>query len=356
MRTGGEITRAPRRPGPARPPAPMGSVALRLVPGKHRKPFAAAAASACLMLVGVASGPAAAGEDVVRRAPPTSAQIERATLEFLDRSGTVETKASGDGGGTGGPGFGTLFPDKRVVAFYGAPQLSATILGRKSVRGAKRKLRKQAKAYKGRGRPVIPGFDLVAVIASSDPGSDGKYRTRQPGRVIKKYLAAARDVDGRLLLDIQPGRSHFIDEVKAMRKWLRKRNVDVALDPEWNVGRHGVPGRDRGSVSAKQLNAVSSYLNRLVRRRGLPPKLMVVHQFRQGSIHHRDAIKRRDEVDVTLNYDGIGSRQAKTDGYESLSRPKLFNGFSLFYSLDKDLMRPGQVIRLDPTPDYVLYQ
>src|SRR4029078_11559040 len=91
------------------------------------------------------------------------------------------------GGGTGGG----LFPDKRVVALYGAPQLGATILGRKSVRGAKKKLRKQAKAYKGRGRKVIVGFDLIAVIASSDPGSDGKYRTRQSGRVIKKYLHAS---------------------------------------------------------------------------------------------------------------------------------------------------------------------
>jgi hypothetical protein len=306
-------------------------------------------------MAAIAPGTASADGSAPRPVPPTAAEIQQGTPDFLDLTPTADAKASG-GGGTGGGGGGSLFPDKRVVALYGAPQLGSTILGRKSVRGAKKKLRRQAKAYKGKGRPVIGGFDLVSVIASSDPGSDGKYRTRQPGSVIKKYLHAARDVDARLLLDIQPGRSHFITEVKAMRKWLGKRNVDVALDPEWNVGRHGVPGRDRGSVSAKQLNAVSSYLNRLVRRRGLPPKLMVVHQFRQGSIHHRDAIKRRDEVDVTLNYDGIGSRQAKTDGYESLSRPKLFNGFSLFYSLDKDLMRPGQVIRLDPTPDYVLYQ
>jgi hypothetical protein len=34
----------------------------------------------------------------------------------------------------------------------------------------------------------------------------------------------------------------------------------------------------------------------------------------------------------------------------------LFNGFSLFYRLDSGLMSPSQVLGLEPSPDYVLYQ
>jgi len=61
-------------------------------------------------------------------------------------------------------------------------------------------------------------------------------------------------------------------------------------------------------------------------------------------------------VDTTLNYDGIGSRAAKKAGYRSLSSKRLFNGFSLFYKLDSNLMKPGGVLKLDPKPDYVMYQ
>ena len=39
-------------------------------------------------------------------------------------------------------------------------------------------------------------------------------------------------------------------------------------------------------------------------------------------------------MDVTLNYDGIGSPSAKRTGYRRLSTERLFDGFSLFYKLD----------------------
>ncbi len=48
--------------------------------------------------------------------------------------------------------------------------------------------------------------------------------------------------------------------------------------------------------------------------------------------------------------------RAKRSGYRSLSAPQLFNGFCLFYRLDRGLMSPPSVLGLDPRPDYVLYQ
>lgn len=59
---------------------------------------------------------------------------------------------------------------------------------------------------------------------------------------------------------------------------------------------------------------------------------------------------------MTLNFDGIGSRPAKEAGYDRLTREDQFAGFSLFYRLDKGLMTPNQVVGLEPSPDYVLYQ
>jgi hypothetical protein len=302
------------------------------------------------------SAPGAAAEAQPRPEPPTSAHVERATDRFLD---SVDDRAARSGG-TGGTGQGqarddSLFPEKRVVAFYGAPQMGATIVGRKSVRAAKRRLRKQARPYEDRG-PVLPGFDLVAVIATADKGPGGKYRDRQSAGVIEEYYDAARALGGRLILDIQPGRSTFIREVRALEEWVARPDVDVALDPEWNVGRKGVPGRTVGSVGAKTINRVSGYMDHLCKQENLPQKALVIHQFRQGSVRQRKRVEQRDKVDVTLNFDGIGSRAAKVHGYDRLTREELFTGFSLFYRLDSGLMSPGQVLGLEPPPDFVLYQ
>lgn len=332
------------------------------MPGRR---FVLALCPLAFALLAAPASSAAAGDSTVRPEPPTSAQVEWGTERFLntlDESGRPRARASSRARGTGGAGRGgggsrkSLFPDRRLIAFYGAPQMSATILGRKSVGAAKKKLRRQARSYRGKGLPVIEGMNLVAVIATSDRGSDGKYRTRQSNRVIEKYHDAARQLGGRLILDIQPGRSSFMNEVRALDEWLERPDVDIAVDPEWNVGKRGRPGRTRGSVTAKALNKLSAYMSRVVERANLPPKTLVVHQFHRGSVKKRGQVRQRDDVAVTLNFDGIGGRAAKVAGYKRLTRDSLFAGFSLFYRLDNGLMKPGRVARLDPTPNYVLYQ
>jgi hypothetical protein len=313
---------------------------------------------ACSLFATTAPG-AAAGAPV-RPQPPTSAEVDRATERFLESLGegndTRSSKARGTGG-AGQLGDDSLFPDNRIVAFYGAPQMGATILGRRSIGAATRQLRKQARPYDdATGRPAIPGINLVATIATADRGRDGRYRSRQSNDVIDEYLAAARKVDGRLILDIQPGRSKFMQEVRAFREWIAEPDVDVALDPEWNVGRRGTPGRTTGSVTAENLNRVSTYLSDVVEGQGLPPKALIIHQFRGGSVKKRQRVEQPEGVNVTLNFDGIGSRAAKKAGYARLRQDGLFNGFSLFYRLDSGLMSPSQVLGLEPSPDYVLYQ
>jgi len=196
----------------------------------------------------------------------------------------------------------------------------------------------------------------VVTIATADRGGDGLYRFRQSQSTIARYLSAARRANARLILDIQPGRSPFSSEVKALERWLREPDVDLALDPEWNVGRYGVPGRTDGSVDARTVNGVSDQLASIARRYRLPQKLLVIHQFRRESVRGESQIRRSSAVATTLSFDGIGSARAKTAGYEALSASHLFNGFCLFYRLDRGLMSPSSVMGLDPRPDYVLYQ
>jgi hypothetical protein len=235
--------------------------------------------------------------------------------------------------------------------------LPATIVGRKTPSAAASKLLSQAGAYEGtKRRPVIPAFDLIAVIATSSRGADRKYRVRQDPFVISTYLEQARAIGARLMLDIQPGRANVVAEVRALEPWLVQPDVDLSIDPEWNVGRKGVPGRTQGSIRARKLNRVSNELQELIDANALPPKLLVVHQFRKRSVRKRRRVAQRPDVGVTLNFDGIGKPSPKKAGYEQLSSPKLFNGFSLFYRLDRKLMKPPAVLRLEPEADFILYQ
>jgi len=294
----------------------------------------------------------AAEASSTRPQPPSSSQVRAATPPA--RVGALADL----GAPTPLPGGATkVFPANRVVSLYGAPQMHSTILGRLSPFEAWRQVRYESSRYRFPGsKPTVRAFELVVTIATADRGGDGRYRFRQSEATIAEYLRAARRANARLILDIQPGRSPFLTELRSLRRWLREPDVDLALDPEWNVGRRGVPGRTDGSVDADTLNAVSRELAAIVRAGRLPQKLLVIHQFRSESIRGDAAIKPRRLVAVTPSFDGIGSASAKRDGYSRLSVDGLFNGFCLFYRLDQGLMSPTSVLRLDPRPDYVLYQ
>jgi hypothetical protein len=315
-----------------------------------RTRIAAALASSVLVLVAAPATSAAPSHPD----PPRTSELHERT----PRSGGPVAATTHLGTPTRLPGGATeVFPKHRVVALYGAPQMSATVLGRLSPSEAGRRVRSEARRYDWPGAKLrVRAFELVASIATADRGTDGLYRFRQSDATIARYLRAARAAGARLVLDIQPGRSPFTTEVRALERWLREPDVDVALDPEWNVGRHGVPGRTEGSVDAATINAVSRQLAAIGAERRLPQKVLVIHQFREGSVVGRSDVKQRRRTAVTLSFDGIGSPGAKSAGYRELSAPQLFDGFTLFYRLDSPLTSAKQVVNLRPRPDYVLYQ
>lgn len=312
----------------------------------------------CLTLPDSSSAAAASGL-------PTSVELERATERLERNLGTPRTLANGglgeDGGDEetdpGGDPSGPILDGQVMVALYGAPQLSQTIVGQRTTNGIVRKLKKQVKPYaKKTDLEVTPSINLIGVIATADAGADGLYRTRQSDQVIAAYLRAVRKVGGRLTLDIQPGRSPIKRELRALRGWIAQPDIDIGIDPEWNVGRKGVPGVTEGKVSHRELNAASRYIQKVIDTEGIGPKAMIVHQFREGSVKGRRKVQQGESVEVALNFDGIGSPRAKKAGYANLAHRKLFDGFSLFYSRDTRLLKPGRVLALDPDAEYVMYQ
>jgi hypothetical protein len=287
---------------------------------------------------------------------------------------------AGGGGGTDGTGAGatraaakqatppkppelplggrTIFPNFRVVAYYGAPQnheLGALGIGSPDAAG--RRLRKQATTYARKTRPVMLAFELIATVANADAGEDGLYRTRQSDAVIRRYLRAARRAKALLLLDIQPGHADFMDEVRHLDRWLREPDVGLALDPEWHTP-DAQPGSVIGSVTAATVNDVSAHLAKIVRDGNLPEKLFVVHQFTANMIRGKAQVLQRPGLATTMNVDGFGDRANKVAKYREFTHDGTHfrRGFKLFYEEDSGLMRPRSVVALQPPPDLVVYE
>jgi hypothetical protein len=282
---------------------------------------------------------------------------------------TGETAPAPPAAGTGAPpatsndlprGGRSVLPEHRVIAHYGAPQAEALgILGIGTPPAAGARLERHARTYAGPGRrPVLPAMELIAVIVNAGPGRDGQFRTRQARAVIRRYLRAARKARALLILDVQPGRSDFVTEARALAEFLVEPDVGLALDPEWRMAPGQVPGRVIGSVDAAEINAVTSWLAGLVARRNLPDKLVIVHQFTDGMIRRRGGLRAPPGVDLVLNADGFGTASAKIDTYRRVTRDRrgLHAGFKLFFVEDTGLMTPAEVLRLRPAPELVVYE
>ena len=252
----------------------------------------------------------------------------------------------------------TLFPGFRVVAYYGGAGTPALgVLGEGSPDAAARRLLAAARPFGTPTRPVLPAFELIATVAQASAGDDGNYSLATPPGEVDRYLTAVRKIKGLLVLDIQPGRSDFLRQVRRYERLLRQPDVGLALDPEWHMGPTQVPGKVIGSATAAEINAVSAYLAGIVARYRLPQKLFVIHQFTNDMVVDKAKVLSRPGLAVTFHIDGFGSRTAKRSKYDVLHvRPPFFNGFKLFYDEDIDRFSPKEALALRPAPDLFSYQ
>ena len=120
-----------------------------------------------------------------------------------------------------------MFPTYRLFGYSGYPGASGQgRLGIGSLDERMAEIEKRGKSWTG-GRKLLPVMELIAVTVHASPGKDGMYRTRAPEAVIKRWHDAAVKHKAMLLLNIQPGRADFIDEVKHFEKWLKYPDVGV---------------------------------------------------------------------------------------------------------------------------------
>ena len=95
-----------------------------------------------------------------------------------------------------------------------------------------------------------------------------------------------------------------------------------------------------------------------MRRYDLPQKLLVVHRFTADMIQAEHDLERHPGVALVVNVDGFGDQPNKISKYNEFTKDlrRRFNGFKLFYEEDVNLMKPRQVLRLNPQPDLVVYE
>lgn len=261
------------------------------------------------------------------------------------------------------PGAGAppprLLDDHLLVTWYGNPRSCRMgVLGEQDADTRAAALKAQAAAYAPHtSKPVLPAYHLVAVVATCTSGADKDWRRRETRDVIDALLVEARAHGFHLILDVQPGHSNVADEVAALVPWLREPDVHLALDPEFDMAPGETPGKQIGQMSAADVNGAIAVLERLVADGRLPPKVLIVHQFRLDMLPDKKAIRTSATVDVVLTMDGFGSQALKRDSYRTVMRqPLAFAGIKLFYKQDTNLFSPAQVLGLTPVPSVVVYQ
>lgn len=256
----------------------------------------------------------------------------------------------------------TLLPDYRLFGYSGYP--GSTALGRLGTGDLDERMveiEEAGKDFVGE-RKLMPVMELIAVTVHGQPGADGMYRTRASDEVIQSWLDAARRHKAILLLNIQPGRASFLDEVQYFEKWLAEPDVGLALDPEWAVGPDDVPGKVFGRTSGPELNAIAVWVSELVARHDLPEKVLLYHQLHVDIVAEEDSLSTQPGVVLIKSIDGIGTPAAKTSTWTRIverTPEHVHLGFKLFFEEDArhgPLMTPAEVMALQPEPEYVLYE
>jgi hypothetical protein len=262
------------------------------------------------------------------------------------------------------PGGGQrLFGDHRFVALYGVPGVPVLgVLGEQGVAETIARAQSVASEYAPLSDlPVVPTLELIATVAAGDAGADGDYSNELDPARLEEYVDAAEAAGQYVVIDLQPGRTDFLTQATAYRSLLEHPNVGLALDPEWRLGPDQVPLEQIGSVDAAEVNAVAHWLADLVDAGSLPPKMLVLHQFRGSMITGREAIDTSlPQLELLVHVDGQGSQPDKQGTWRALLELPPHGaavGWKNFLDEDAPVLTPAQTMsEVSPVPDFISYQ
>jgi hypothetical protein len=263
---------------------------------------------------------------------------------------------------------GALLPKNRIVAYYGNPHSKKMgVIGEYPEQQMLGMWDKTVAMWKAADpkTPVIPAIHLVTVVAQGAPGPDGLWVRREDSSMIERTYKWAKSRNGILFLDIQAANSTVQKELPRLLPWLSRPDVHLGIDPEFymHYEREGLrPSSKIGTMHASDVNYVIQTLDKLVREKNLPPKILVVHRFTSRMVPDAEQIKPTPRVQVVMHMDGWGPPWLKFDSYKDyiVSHPVEYTGFKLFYHNDTKkgdpLLTPPELLQLRPRLSYVQYQ
>jgi hypothetical protein len=263
---------------------------------------------------------------------------------------------------------GALLPGNRIVAYYGNPHSKKMgVIGEYPEQQMLGMLDRTVASWKAADpkTPVKPAIHLVAVVAQGAPGADGGWRRRENAEMIERTYKWAQSRNGVLFLDIQASHSTLQQELPPLLKYLERPDVHLGVDPEFYMhhDKEGVrPSAKIGQMRASDVNYVINTLDRLVREKNLPPKVLVVHRFTRLMVPDAANIRPTSRVQVVMHMDGWGPPWLKFDSYHHyiVNEPVQYTGFKLFYHNDTKagdaLLTPRELMQLSPRLSYIQYQ
>ncbi|MBC6699852.1 hypothetical protein [Hymenobacter sp. BT190] len=264
----------------------------------------------------------------------------------------------------GGQLPGAILPNNRIVAFYGNPLHKAMgILGALPKDKMLQRLQQQAAQWQAADSlPVRPALHMTAVIAQRDSGADGMYRLSLPDSTIRRVIRWGQENKALVFLDVQVGLSTLPQELPLLEQYLRLPFVHLGIDPEFSMKSGRRPGTEVGEFDARDINYARQFLARIVSENKLPPKVLVVHRFRQDMVTNYQQIQLDPRVQIVMHMDGWGTPSIKRSSYRKFIRrePVEYAGFKIFFRNDSRansrLMTPKEIVSLTPTPLYIQYQ
>ena len=260
------------------------------------------------------------------------------------------------------PTYNSVLERAQLITLYGYPNTPPMgILGRGSPEQVADQAAEFAADYDrlNGDRDVIPAFHLITGVAQAHPTPDGTWISRMPPEVISEYVELARERGMHVFLDEQIGWSDPLTEVRKLEPFLREPFVHVAIDPEFATKRAGSrPGLAIGSVTGAEINEVQRYLASIVATEGIPPKILMVHQFTPWMVTDRADIVDLFEVDLSIDMDGFGGIGIKLQHYDlfAVPEPSERPAIKVFLRYDTPVLTPEQIQALDPRPDIIVYQ
>lgn len=275
---------------------------------------------------------------------------------FVARVATAATGVELPGGGQ------VMFPNRTLVALYGYPGSKALgALGQQDLDAAIVRAKRVASGYKKWvPGPIVPTFEIISTVATAGAGADGDYSAASTVARLRPWVEAASAAGMYVVLDLQPGRAHLLQQANLFVDLLRLPNVGLALDPEWKLRPGEKPLQQIGGVDAAEVNSVIDWLSRLTAANHLPQKVLVLHQFRLSMLRDEHQIRTDDDnVAVLIHMDGQGSPGGKEATWRAVvaaAPPGVVFGWKNFFVMDKPMVTPEHTMDRAPAPVMISYQ